>query len=1420
MKYFQFFTITILVLLCLSASTFSVAQVATTMQWEQFVGPYGGVVTAITYAANGNVIIGTKNGGVFRSISNGTKWVRSNLTDVSVNALLLDASGNILAGTSNGMYHSFDHGNTWYKTSTGLTVEEVFSLAIDSQGLIYAGTKLGVFVSMDNGFNWRYKTINLRVHSLLVNPSDKVYAGTDFGIYQSTDYGETWFEVGLSSLTVMSLVRSESGKLFAGTLQDGIYSSQEDSLLWSQSGLASLSVNALALNPNGKLFAGTSLFGVFYSLDNGFMWYPSTFASGTVFALNSRKSNLLLAGSTIGVFLSGDEGNTWSKANTGLNVVTVKDVEVNEDGTLFIATEHQGVYRSTNKGTTWFESNNSLPAGTFNALAITSSGSIFAGHDYLGLYRSNDAGLNWVRTDSGLFGNTIQHIDSYLNNVYVATLESGLFASSDDGYLWRQINAPVGIFNIKALGISPSGGIFACYDTYGLFFSNDEGNTWMNRGTGLPELEVFSFGFDSVGTVYAGTGSVDGLFFSNNNGLNWNPTGFTKDVTSIATATNGNIFAATKGDGVFRSNDNGSSWTENNAGLFSLYLNDITVTSSGAVYVGVEGGGVYSSTYRLFGSISGTKFIDRNRNNYRDANEVGAPNWKIILREYIGTSTEPILINPDTAITDSNGNYSFSVVQDGKYVVSEFHVNGWVQTYPTGRGFYFISVQNHEAITGIDFGNVPAHSFTGNTGTNWSNPLNWQDGRLPSDTDAVEIPVDVVYDLPIPDSIHALRIASGGRITFSALAGRLRIRNSLQIDSNSTLAFPAGDSDATLFCEGDWVNNGIFDPGNSTIVFDGNNRKTIVNGSTSSSTAFGKQSPFAVRTSGGQFYNLTISGDSTYTDGNIIITNQLALQNNLFLSADDTLSLRKEVEDAITDTGMVPEGTIERYLNTTVPGTYRFESPKTTIEFSDTNNMPSSIMMTTYPGTFPDTATLWFEKINGTIDAVNNTITADSVSHFSKWVFGKPGTGFRKGTSDNPDYFHASASRYYVINSGGESGFKATINLRYEESELECELCEGEFSLGRGPYVIDSVYDKWNLVSVPLITESFDKNTLFPTSMSDAFSYNGGYVSNSELAFGSGYWLKFNGDQQLALIGDDVDSATIAVSEGWNLLGALSLPVDPSNITSSPEGIISGSFFGYRNGYYPAGELEPMQAYWVNVSEEGELTLNADGEAQAKISVLNELTQFNKLVISDANGNEQSLYFGDARQSNNRKFEMPPVPPQGIFDARFETNQMVEIAEANKTKEIPLRISSASYPLTISWKNKQANVSATLLVDGKERAMNERGSMQISEPASKISLKLSNGSSALPKEFALQQNYPNPFNPATVIRYQLPVNSLVTLKVYNILGQEVKVLLNNEEMVAGEHEALFDATQFSSGVYFYRIQAGQFSKTMKMLLTK
>ncbi len=111
---------------------------------------------------------------------------------------------------------------------------------------------------------------------------------------------------------------------------------------------------------------------------------------------------------------------------------------------------------------------------------------------------------------------------------------------------------------------------------------------------------------------------------------------------------------------------------------------------------------------------------------------------------------------------------------------------------------------------------------------------------------------------------------------------------------------------------------------------------------------------------------------------------------------------------------------------------------------------------------------------------------------------------------------------------------------------------------------------------------------------------------------------------------------------------------------------------------------------------------------------------------------------------------------------------------------------------------------------------NEVEAIIIGEPPSKIGI---NNPTGIAYNYELSQNYPNPFNPVTTISYQIKEQGLVQLKVYNLLGQEI-VTLVNEEQPSGIYEALFDASNLTSGVYIYSLRVNDFVQNNKMTLLK
>jgi polyhydroxybutyrate depolymerase len=100
-----------------------------------------------------------------------------------------------------------------------------------------------------------------------------------------------------------------------------------------------------------------------------------------------------------------------------------------------------------------------------------------------------------------------------------------------------------------------------------------------------------------------------------------------------------------------------------------------------------------------------------------------------------------------------------------------------------------------------------------------------------------------------------------------------------------------------------------------------------------------------------------------------------------------------------------------------------------------------------------------------------------------------------------------------------------------------------------------------------------------------------------------------------------------------------------------------------------------------------------------------------------------------------------------------------------------------------------------------------------------ITVGISENSQFIPNNFNLFQNYPNPFNPVTTIRFEVPNSSFINIKVYDVLGNEIATLVNEEKSI-GNYEVQFDATKLTSGIYFYKLQAGSFIETKKMVLMK
>lgn len=382
----------------------------------------------------------------------------------------------------------------------------------------------------------------------------------------------------------------------------------------------------------------------------------------------------------------------------------------------------------------------------------------------------------------------------------------------------------------------------------------------------------------------------------------------------------------------------------------------------------------------------------------------------------------------------------------------------------------------------------------------------------------------------------------------------------------------------------------------------------------------------------------------------------------------------------------------------------------------------------------------------------------------------------------------------------------------------------------QGPNLPSALTRQWALVSVPSLYGRSEIKALFPSAVSPAFSWPPGihYRANPVMDPGEGYWLKcsFPADTSLLFTGAIGTPDTMIVHRGWNIIGSSLHNVDVSTVATIPPGIIAGRFVAYAGRYTFTDTLMPYRGYWVKADTDGILVLNAAGPGLLARggpgAVFREaLARSSSLRIHDATGCTQTLFFASTTTADVpdlHALELPPLPPAGIFDARYASNSLLEVVEGGLAKECPILLSSAVYPVHISWDCTSDSVVSSLRVSDRKIPMRGSGEVTISGPQRQIVLTIK-GRGSVPARYVLMQNYPNPFNPTTTIRYTLPNAIYVTLKVYDILGRELKTLVDAYQG-AGYKSVQFDATHYASGIYFYRLQAGKFTDTKRLLLLR
>ncbi|HJN68919.1 MAG: M14 family zinc carboxypeptidase [Candidatus Neomarinimicrobiota bacterium] len=359
------------------------------------------------------------------------------------------------------------------------------------------------------------------------------------------------------------------------------------------------------------------------------------------------------------------------------------------------------------------------------------------------------------------------------------------------------------------------------------------------------------------------------------------------------------------------------------------------------------------------------------------------------------------------------------------------------------------------------------------------------------------------------------------------------------------------------------------------------------------------------------------------------------------------------------------------------------------------------------------------------------------------------------------------------------------------------------------------VYSDWNMVGLPLNVEDSNYENLFPNSVTNTlFSFNGQYIQEENLAPGIGYWIRITDEGNVSISGQAINELSISLMEGWNLISGITTPVNVQNIIDLDGLIIPGTVYGFEDGYTETETMDPGYGYWLRSSGEGEITLSASATA-SRIRLLEPSEHLNALVF-----NNTTLYFGEGIPEEDKlKYSLPPKPPTGARDIRFSGN-----AKLCTTDDCVIEVMNNGSPLTFNCNIKDGKYweLVPVIANGTEwsAAIYLTGQNQITLSPEVEQWILRKSAQTVPETFALHPVYPNPFNPTTTLRFTVGITHASSLlQVFDITGRLVETLID-EHLKPGTHSVQWNASRFSSGVYFAHLESESFSQSQKIILLK
>ncbi len=419
-----------------------------------------------------------------------------------------------------------------------------------------------------------------------------IYAIRSSNVYLSTDGGDNWTGIaGSGVLNINCLAINPSGHLYLGVSHLGVWWTSNNGITWSN--------NQITHNPHTGLGATITSIGIdsqghiythsFRSFDGGVSWQeitPPSFIRAFAFGT----PNKIFGGTYEGVYLSIDNGASWSARNAGVENLTINALLLDADGHFYAGSAADGIFYSSDEGASWTPRNSGLGSLDVTSLARGPAGEVYAGTGNQGVYRSTDQGLTWTPVNGDLPDLQVRTIAVDVNSeLYIGTDGGGIFKSTDAGNTWSAKNRNINVENLNAALETGSNGFLLATGGSGIFHSPDGHGEWSIKNTGLANRYVTGLAAGNAGDIFAGTFS--GVFRSTDAGESWFPanSGIENErIIQIETVPSGRLYVRADAQSLgtlFYSDDNGNNWNQISVGNNDLIIQSMAVSSQGHLFL-------------------------------------------------------------------------------------------------------------------------------------------------------------------------------------------------------------------------------------------------------------------------------------------------------------------------------------------------------------------------------------------------------------------------------------------------------------------------------------------------------------------------------------------------------------------------------------------------------------------------------------------------------------------------------------------------------------------------------------------------------------------------------------------------------------------------------------------------------------------